>query len=571
MREEIVEAIAEASGLEKEAVSRTLVRTQDLAHGDFAFPCFVLGKEWKIPPHECAMKLRGSLVLPEGVTRVESVGPYLNFFLERSALSRKVVGRILAAGFELGRGSHPAETVIIEYSSPNIAKPLHLGHLRNISIGHSLDLIYRHLGYQVITIDHLGDWGTQFGFVYAGCELWGRPENPTIESLVGLYVRATALRKAQEESKVPPEDADKPDVNQMARDYFVRLEAGEESAETFWKWCRDISLDYFETVYSRLGVKFDHHLGESFYRSHLPGIEQWIRESGVLEESRGALGVNLGKELGFVRIFAEDGRSLYITRDMASERYRWDTFKPARILHVVGGEQRLYFRQFIEVMRRLGHPVADGMVHVWYGYVPGMKTRAGNVIGLRDFLDEAHERALTAYREEVTKRPEGLDEEEIAEKVGIGATAFYFLSHSKEKDFNFSWREALNFQGDSGPYVQYALARLNSILARASEAGLEVRPDFNPEILKDDQAHALVSLLERFEEVLYKAVEENEPFNVAAFALDIARAFSSGYKILRVVGEEPETAHARLALFAATRYVLHVALTLIGVPPVERM
>ena len=571
MQESLISAISSAAQLSREQVAKVLVRTQEIGHGDFAFPCFQLSREWKLSPPECARKLREKLLLPQGISKVEIAGPYLNFFLERAHFSREVITRILRAGLDIGAGGVRPETVIVEYSSPNIAKPLHVGHLRNISIGHALELLYRHLGYKVIAVDHLGDWGTQFGFVYAGCQLWGRPSSPTIEALVDLYVRASALRKAQEEGKVEAADSGKPDVNQMAREYFKRLEAGDAEALAFWQWCLDISMDYFESVYSRLDVKFDYHHGEAFYRGMIADVEKMLRASGILQESKGALGVDLGKELGFVRVFTEDGRSLYMTREIATVNYRYQTFRPGRILHVVGAQQELYFRQFKEILRRLKHPAADLVVHVAYGYVPGMKTRRGSAVGLSELLDEARERALVAYREEVTKRPEGVDEAEIAEKVGVGAIIFYLLSHGKNKDMQFSWREALNFQGDSGPYVQYALARLNSILGKAAEAGIGQAEGFDPAELADDAAHELVVLLSRFEEVLEKAAKEYEPNQLAAYALSLARTFSASYQTLRVLGEEAGAARARLALFMALRYVLHTCLRLIGVPPVERM
>lgn len=571
MQEKLIEAICAAASLPVEQVRKNFVRTQDISHGDFAFPCFQLSRVWKLSPPECALKLKELVLLPAGVSRVEVAGPYVNFFLDRGHFSRKVLEGILESGLDSGKKPVRSETIIVEYSSPNIAKPLHVGHLRNISIGHALELLYRHLGYKVISIDHLGDWGTQFGFVYAGCKLWGRPSDPGIEALVGLYVRASNLRKAQEEGCVPAEDADKPDVNQMARDYFKRLEADEPEAMSFWKWCLDISMDYFEKVYARLGVKFDHHMGEAFYRGMIPGVEKMLRESGILQDSKGALGVDLGKELGFVRIFTEDGRSLYMTREIATANYRCETFNPARILHVVAMQQELHFRQFKEIMRRLKHPAADLVVHVAYGYVPGMKTRQGSAVGLSELLDEARERALVAYREEVTKRPEGVDETEIAEKVGTGAIIFYLLSHGKNKDMQFSWREALNFQGDSGPYVQYALARLNSILGRAAEAGVSLADGFEGALLDDHNAHELVVLLSRFSETLEKAAADYEPNQIASYALLLARTFSASYQTLRVLGEEMPLARARLALFTALRYVLHTCLGLIGVPPVEKM
>lgn len=557
-----------------ENVRAALVRSTDLRRADVALPCFLPAKNWRISPPEAAKRLAAALTLPASFSKVEIVGPYLNFFFDRPTLVKNTLPSLLGAGENVGRRPQRDEKILVDYSHPNIAKEFHVGHLRTTLIGLSLVRIFSHLGYETIGINHLGDWGTQFGFVHAGCELWGRPADADVDSLVDVYIKASALRKAQDAGQVPAEDADKPNVNEMARDYFKRLEAGEAAAVEFWRWCLDISMRYFKTMYARLDITFDYYTGESFYQDKMAAVEEELRASGLLEESRGALGVDLGKELGFARIFTEDGRSLYITRDIAAAYYRHKTFNPQRILYVVAHAQSLHFKQLIGVLKRMQHPVAERMVHVAFGFVPGMKTRTGGAISLREYLDEAHERALAAYRQEVTKRPEGLDEEKVAEAVAIGATYFYFLSHSNIKDFNFSWREALNFQGDSGAYVQYALARLYSIEAKARESGIELAA--SPEALQfqllvEDEAHELVVLLGQFDAVVDRAAAEYEPSHIAAYVLEIARAFARAYANLRVVGETRELALARLALFRATRLVLRQGLHLIGVPTIERM
>lgn len=571
MQLKLIESISAATGITAEQIAKVLVRTKDLAFGDFAFPCFMAAKNLHCAPQECSQKLAGMIALPDGVAKVEAVGPYLNFYLDNLYLARELIPSILSRKFGQGRRPSNGRNLVIDFFAPNIAKTLHVGHLRTTFIGACLDRLFRHLGFNVTSVNHLGDWGTQFGFVWAGCELWGRPQNATVDSLVDLYVRATALRKAQENGTVAPEDSDKPDVNAMARDYFKRLEADDHDAHAFWQWCLDISLDYFVENLDRLGIHFDHHTGESFYRSMVAEIEEKIRKSGILEESRGAVGIDLGKELGFVRIFAEDGRSLYITRDIAAAMYRTETFNPEKIIYVVANQQSLHFRQLIGVLDRLGHASASRVLHVPFGFVPGMKTREGGGISLKGFLDEAHERALATYREEVEKRPEGLDEEAVAESVAIGATYFYFLGHSNIKDFNFSWKEALTFHGDTGPYVQYALARINSIEAKAAECGIDKPEEFNPALINGHLEHELLSLLSQFDETLDKSAADYEPYHIALYCLDLAKSVSKAYRALRVVGEEIETARSRLALFLACKYTLHTGLTLLGVPAIEKM
>lgn len=579
MYSELVENLHKLTGLPQEQVAKQITRPKDLSHGDLAFPCFLLAKELNKAPPQCAAELAQTITLPSYIERAEANGPYLNFFYRRSYLVQSAASKFLASNNK--KSGHPArsEVIIVEYSSVNIAKPFHIGHLRTTLIGSSLDRIYRHLGYKVIGINHLGDWGTQFGFVWAGCRLWGKPDNASIFDLVDLYIRASNLRRAQDEGKVDPADADKPNVNQIARDYFIRLEAKEPEAREFWQWCLDISLKYLSQLYARLGVKFDHITGESFYEDKLPQVERMLRESGALEESRGALGVQLDKKLGFVRIFAEDGRSLYITRDIATADYRFHTFNPSKILYVVGAPQSLHFQQLKAVLARIKHPAADLIEHVAYGNVPGISTRSASKedrIWLHSLLDEAQELALAAYRSQVEKKPAGIEEgseeeKEVAEKVGLGAIVFNYMCRTNTKEFHFSWEEALNFQGDTGPYIQYAIARINSIEEKAKQAGICAPAMPNYDLLTDDPSRNLALLLARFDESIAASAREREPYHIALITLDTARAFSSAYAGMRVIGAEPQVAGARLALFMAVRNALKLGLSLLGVPTIERM
>lgn len=572
MTQALITKIEAATPLNREAIAKMLTKPPKKEQGDLAFPCFALAKPWKLSPPECATKLKELLELPEDISDSNVLGPYLNFNLNRTHLISKNLPGLLDPNLAFLKTHTETDPVIIEYSSPNIAKTFHVGHLRTTLIGHALVQIYKSVGYKTIGINHLGDWGTQFGFVWAGCELWGKPENADVDSLVEVYRRATNLRKAQEEETVAADDKGKPDVNQLARDYFIKLETGDEEATKFWQWCLDVSLDYLKALYLRLGITFDHYTGESFYRDQLEDVENKIRESGILESSKGALGVDCGKKLGFARIFTEDGRSLYITRDIATAMYREKTYHPLKILYIVAAQQSLHFNQLIEIMKKMQHPVAEKINHVSFGFVPGMKTREGGGISLKEFLNEAKERALEAYRSEVSKRPDGLDEDEIAEKVAIGATYYYFLSNSNIKDFQFSWKEALNFQGDSGPYLQYALARINSIIEKAKAEGLEPQDSFNSDNLVEDDAYYLFCAVNDLQETVEKAAQDCEPYYIAQFLLEVAKTFSRSYKQLRVIGAESrELALDRLTLFAATRNVLETGMRLIGIPAIQRM
>lgn len=569
MHQGLIEAITSFTGVPRETIEKILTRPKDLSHGDFALPCFLIAKEWKVSPPSAAQRLANELPLPAGITRAVVAGPYLNFFQDQQQTTHSVISRILKAGLCAGAQPTRDETIVIDYSAPNIAKPFHVGHLRTTLIGLSLYRIFKHLGYHTVGVNHLGDWGTQFGLVWAGYQEAGAPKQYTVDDLVRFYIEANKRKKSQSEENESDESAES--VTGVARDYFLKLEAGDAQATAFWQSCLDISLKYLGTFYQRLGIEFDSYQGESFYRSMLPVIENKIRESGILEDSRGALGVDLGEKLGFARIFTEDGRSLYITRDIACADYRHDTYHPARILYVVAAQQSLHFQQLFEILRRMKHPIADRMVHVAFGFVPGMKTREGGAILLEDFLNEAHQRALSVYTQQVDSRPEGLDEEAVAEAISIGAIYFYFLSHSNIKDFQFSWDEALNFQGDSGPYIQYALARLYSITAKAAEAGISLKEEFDASLLKEESVRELVTRLAQFDEVLERIASTYEPYYLAQLLLDVSRLFARAYRELRVVGQEADLAQARLALFTATRYVLETGMKLLGMPAVQKM
>lgn len=570
LRTKLIKELTKATELPPEQLEALVEQPKNKEHGDLAFPCFLLAKSWGAKPQECAQRLKSKLSLPAGFSEAHSIGPFLNFRFDRAV----VAGGIVADCLKTATAPRSArdETVIVEYSSPNIAKVFHVGHIRGTLIGHALDKVYRYLGYKVLSINHLGDWGTQFGFVWAGCKLWGKTKEETVNALVELYRQATTLKDQQEKKEVPPADTDKPDVNELARSYFVDLENGKEDAIQFWKWCCDVSLAYFKDTYNRFGIRFDHYTGESFYKDMLEDVKQELEQKGLLIESQGALGVDLGEELGFARIYTPDGRSLYLTRDLATAKYRAREFNFDKAVYVVGTPQTLHFQQIKEVLKRAGHDFADRLVHVAFGHVGGMKTRGGGqFIELNDFLDEAYERSLTAYREQVSRRPEGLDEEAVAEAVALAAILYSTLGRSRLKDVEFSWQHSLEFQGDSGPYLLYAYARINGIKEKAAAAGITLPATVDASKLTDDHAFSLVSLLGDFDSVLARVAEENEPAYLAAYAHEIAKTFSKAYQALKVVGEEPKIATQRLALFEATRRILGTTLELLGMRLIERM
>jgi arginyl-tRNA synthetase len=568
--ESLIESIKSCSNLPVETIEKSLTPTKDIKHGDIAFPCFMLAKEWELSPVECAKKLAQSILLPSGFSRLECSGPYLNFFLDRAASISSITQSVLSERERFGRGSNES-TIAIDFSSPNIAKPFHIGHLRTTIIGFSLGNLLKHLGHKVVGINHLGDWGTQFGFVYAGCSLFGKPKDDMNE-IVARYVQANMLRKAQERG----EDLDKINVNEAAREYFRRLEAGDSDAKAFWQWSLDVSLAYYNNTYRRMGITFEEFTGESFYFKFFDRFSEELKESGILEDSRGALGVDLGEPLGFARLLTEDGRTLYLTRDVITADYREKTYHPERIIYVVGAPQTLHFKQLQAILKRLKHPAADKIVHVPFGHVPGISTRKlssdSGDLSLDALLDEAHDRAREAYESEVSKRPEGVDIEAVAEAVGLGAIYFNYLSRTNIKEFHFSWEEALNFKGDTGPYLMYAVARLYSMQERAKEEGLYIGDFADGSKLVEDEAWELASTIARFPQVLLKTSKDLEPCNVCTYALDLAKAISRAYVKLRVLGEpDKEIARARLGLYVAAREVLGSALRILGIRVLERM
>lgn len=570
MKELLISSLVATSGLSRESIEKSVTPTKDTKHGDYAFPCFALAKIWQLSPPECAKKLQETVVLPKGFSRAEVQGPYLNFFLDRALITSRVTSEVLKQGAAYG-GRTKSSTIVIDYSSPNISKPFHIGHLRTTIIGLALYNIFEHLGHKVVGVNHLGDWGTQFGFVYAGCHIWGKPEGD-MNSLVGRYVDANLLRKAQDEGK----ELDKPNVQEIARDYFRRLEAGDQEAVDFWKWNIEASLQYYRKTYERMGCKFDSWNGESFYSQFFEEYTKVLKESGILENSRGALGVDLGEPLGFARLLTEDGRTLYLTRDVITADYREKTYSPERLVYVVGAPQTLHFKQLRGIMERLHHPAASKIVHIPYGHVPGISTRKmkgeSSDISLDALLDDAHDRAKTAYESEVARRPEGVDVEAVAESVGLGAVFFNYLCRTNNKEFHFNWDEALNFKGDTGPYLMYAVARLYSIEEKAAADGLLPSQYAQGEHLSEIEAWEIVSLLSKFNAVIEKTALDYEPCNVCNYALDLAKAISRAYLTLRVMGEEKkEVAQARLTLFVSARTVLATALSLLGMRTLRRM
>jgi len=520
--------------------------------GDLAFPCFTLAKTLrKAPPliaQELAEKVSGNEV------KAVATGGYLNFFFDHARMAEEILAEASKENYgqsNVGNGKR----VIIDMSSPNIAKPFGIGHLRSTMIGNALYHLYQMAGYEAIRVNHLGDWGTQFGKQIVAYKRWGDQEqiekNP-IRELLNLYV------KFHEEAETHPELEDE------AREWFKKLEDGDQEARELWQYFINESMREFKRMYEKLGVDFDYYMGESFYNDKMDAVVTELREKGLLEESEGAQVVRLDDEnMPPCIILKSDGTTIYATRDLATAIYRHDQLKGDKLLYVVGAEQSLHFRQVYAVLKKMGRAWADQCEHVAFGLMKfegkKMSTRRGRVVFLEEVLEEAIERARAIIEE---KNPNLPDKEAVAEAVGIGAIIFGDLKNSRIHEVNFSLEEALNFDGETGPYVQYTYARTQSVLEKAGE---EVAPSIaNGNYIAGDEAWQLVKRLSDFPGVLIRSIEKNEPSILARYLLELAKEFNRFYHHERILVENQEERGTKLLLTKISGEVLKKGLTILG-------
>lgn len=564
-REYTIDKITEITGLDRDAVRGAVETPPEQKLGDLAFPCFVLAKTLRKAPPIIAKELAEKFAGDEKIERAEAVGGYLNFFYNRSGFTADVINEVTKKGEDYGKADIGAgKTVLVEYSSPNIAKPFHIGHLFSTAVGNSLERIYKHLGYNTVKLNHLGDWGTQFGKLICAYKMWGDDaviEKDPINELLKIYV------KFHEEAENHPELEDE------AREYFKRLEEGDEEATALWQHFRDLSLVEFKRVYDMLGVSFDSYAGESFYSDKMDEVVEILREKGLLTESDGAQVVDLseyGDNVPPCIILKSDGATIYATRDIAAALYRHRTYDFHKNIYVVGTPQTLHFKQIFAVMEKAGWEWAKGCEHVGFGLVkfPDKKlsTRHGDVVFLEDVLNESIQKTLDIITE---NSPEMENKEEVAKKIGIGAILYAFLKNSREKDIVFSWDSMLDFEGESAPYVQYSYARGRSILRRAGEDFKDC--DFS--LVTSDEEYALVSHINAYCGAVMDAAEKNEPFYVNRYVTNLARLFNKFYNNCPILKEDvPEDVRkARLALVSASCEVIKSALQLLGIESVEKM
>ena len=527
--------------------------------GDYALPCFKLSKVLRQSPVRIAADLCSAFSCDDVIEKVEAVNGYLNFRLNKAGFCQTVLNDILSVGEKYGSSNIGAgKTVCIDYSSINIAKPFHIGHLSTTVIGAALYRIFGFLGYKTVGINHLGDYGTQFGKLIYAYKKWG--DRSVIDKL-GLKEITRLYVKYHEEAEADPSMDDK------AREYFKLIETGDKECLELFEYFKKITLTEIDKIYKMLGVRFDSYAGESFYNDKMAPVVERLKNKGLLKESQGAMIVDLSEyDLSPCIILRSDGASLYATRDLAAAYYRKQTYDFDKCLYVVAYQQDLHFKQIFKVLELLGEPWAKDMVHVSYGMVSledgSMSTRKGHVVLLEDVLQKTIEKALAIINE---KNQDLSDKEDVAKQIGVGAVIFGALSSSRIKDITFSYDKVLSFEGETGPYVQYTVARCNSVLKK----GGEIRGGFVKEIF--DQEFELLKQLETFPSVVLSAAERYEPFYITRFALDTAKLFNKFYFDCKIVGEDAERTAFRLKLTKATEVCLKSALALLGVSAPEKM
>ncbi|MFY3791350.1 arginine--tRNA ligase [Ureibacillus sp. MALMAid1270] len=526
--------------------------------GDLSFPCFELAKIYKKSPQEIAKELVQILKLPKQFHHSEAVSGYVNVFLNKSVVSANVLNEILSKGENYGDLNIGDKKVItIDFSSPNIAKPFSMGHLRSTVIGNSLALIAEKCGYQAIRINHLGDWGTQFGKLIVAYKLWGNEQKvkeTPIKELLKLYVKFHEEAEQNEQ------------LNDQARQWFKLLEDGNEEGLKLWSWFREESLKEFNKIYQLLSIHFDSNHGEAFYNDKMDQVVQLLDEKNLLVESDGAMIIEVGEDLPPCLIKKNDGSTLYATRDLAAAIYRQNTYQFEKSLYVVGNEQSLHFKQFITVLKKMGFKWHRGMKHVPFGMMlkdgKKMSTRKGKVVLLEEVLKDA----ITLAKENIVeKNPTLAEKDDVARQVGTGAVIFHDLKNYRLNDIEFSLEDMLRFEGETGPYVQYTHARASSILKKGN-----YKADHEAILLDDEEAWQVITKLMAFPDVIHRAFDEYDPSQIAKYVLQLSKAFNKYYGSVRIL-DDLQQKQARLSLVHSVQLVLKEGLRLLGIQAPKEM
>ncbi len=556
-REKVVELIkSHIDELTIEEINNLIEVPPSYDMGDYAFPVFSLAKTYRKAPNIIAKELADKISKDENFEKIESKAAYLNFFINKEKLTETVFEEVLSketnfGSSDLGQG----KTVIVEYSSPNIAKPFHIRHIRTTVIGNALFNIYKFLGFNTVSINHLGDYGTQFGMLISAYKKWGDREiieADPINELLKLYVKWNT--EADKDEKLRDE----------ARYWFKELENKNEEALELWQWIRDVSLKEFSKVYEMLNIKFDSYAGESFYSDKMPEVLKEMEESGIMKESEGALIVDLepyGMPPALIK--KSDGSTLYTTRDITAAIYRKDKYDFYKNIYVVGSQQNLHFKAWIKIVELMGHQWAKDCIHIPFGMVSlegsTLSTRRGNVVYLEDVLNTAVENTLKIIDE---RNPELDNKEVVAKQIGIGAVIFQELFNQRIKDYVFSWERTLSFDGETGPYVQYTHARTNSLLEKG-EFNKEDKVDYK--LLSSEDEINIIRLIYDFPSIVMDSMDKNEPFFITRHIVEIAKAFNKFYNSSPIIIEDIELKKARLMLTYTVKTVIKTGLNLLGI------
>ncbi|MQY58711.1 MAG: arginine--tRNA ligase, partial [Clostridia bacterium] len=526
-KKNIISGLAKIVNLPQDDIERMLEIPAESNRGDFAFPCFQLSKIRHQPPPEIAMTIATELGRIEGISSVENIGPYVNFRVDNTILAKEILSEIYQEKEKFGQtDTGKNRTVVIDYSSPNIAKPFHVGHLRSTIIGNCLKNVYQALGYRVISINYLGDWGKQFGLLVLAFQKWGDKEELKEDPLKYLYKLYVKINRAAEED---------PCLDSKARLIFKQMEKGDERILEYWQKFRTLSIKKYEEIYNRLGISFDVYSGESQYNEYMKKIIREIKDKKLWQSSQGAKIIDLQEyNLNIALLKKEDGSTLYLTRDIAAADERCQKYHFDKMLYVVGTDQKLHFGQLFKILELLERKWASSCVHVDFGRVQGMSTRKGKTIFLEDLLDEGQKRGLEKMKTNLEKFSQLKNAKLTADICGLSAIIFADLSSKRIKNYQFDWNQVLNFEGDTGLYLQNAHARIAGIMRKS---GVELTDKIDYSALKEKEAVSLIRWLTRYPEILKLAGDKYEPSFLCTYLLELARYFHKAYHLMRVKGE----------------------------------
>lgn len=557
-KEKVVQLISGQVDLPQEKIAALIERPKNAKLGDYAFPCFVLAKQLHQNPVQIASGIAPQIKSAD-FTSIKAVGPYVNFAIDHAKLVSTTLKEVLAKGADYGRQKLGSGNVPIDMSSPNIAKPMSMGHLRSTVIGNSLALTLAKVGYHPIKINYLGDYGTQFGKLIAAYKRWGDEDAVRKDPIMNLFHYYVRFHK---------EAVKDPALNDEGRAWFKKLEDGDSEAVKLWRWFREVSLKDFKRIYKELGISFDSYNGEAFFNDKMQPVIDELKEKGLLHESEGAQVVDMGPDQNPAIIVKSDGTSIYLTRDLAAAEWRMKHYHFVQMLYVVGAEQAQHFVELKTVLKKMGYDWADTIHHIPFGLITQngkkLSTRRGNVV----FLDKVLKDAVTLAKQQIEeKNPHLANKDQVAHDVGVGAVVFHDLKNDRMDNFDFNLEEVVRFEGDTGPYVQYTNARAQSVLRKAQAAKQEIGGEYT---LSDNWSFAVAKDLADFPRMIKRASEEYEPSVIAKYALNLAKKFNKYYANVKILTADSQTG-ARLALTKATSIVLTEALRLLGVKAPQEM